>query len=100
MAEGPYPFEDIEGAKISSDSPLPSVQWDLERHNGHPCSDPNQSHIGKSPSANPIDQATHYSFASNTPVRRPYPSSRSRIAHVLGTSHLDCVRVHRYQYWL
>ena len=55
MAEGSYPFEDIEGAKISSNSLLPSFQRDLEPHNGHPCSEPNQNQIGKSSGSNPLD---------------------------------------------
>ncbi len=55
-----------EGVKIASTilsfEIFTSVRRYLELHNGHLRSDSNQNHIGKSPGANPLDQATHSSF--------------------------------------
>ena len=54
---------------------LLSTQRDLEPHNGHPRSDLNQNHIGKSPGANPLDHATHCSLAFNSLIRESALSS-------------------------
>ena len=47
----------------------------MELRNGHPCSVSNQNHIGKTPGANPLDRATHCSFASNIFMRKSYCTS-------------------------
>ncbi len=73
---------------------LLSTQRDLEPHNGHPCSDPNQSHITKSSGANPLDHATHCSPASSFYLRKSDLSSeimsRGSTCHMLSACYLHC----------
>ncbi len=76
---------------------MPSIQRELEPHDGHPCSDPNQNHIGKSPGANPLDHATHGSRASNFFIRKSDLSSgissSQPMCYILSTCYLHCARL-------
>ncbi len=66
----------------------PSETW----NHGHPCSDPNQNHNGKSPDANTLDQATHYSLLPSIKhlCEEAMSISRSCVAHVLHFPFQSC----------
>ena len=94
VAEGPYPT----GSRGCQDFiRLLSIQRDLEPHNGHPCSDPNQNHIGESPGANQLDHATHCSLASNSFIRESGLSSgipsRQSMCYTLSICYSHCVHI-------